>query len=111
MVGPRLRSYTPFNMEIGLTVGEVIRDQTEVMSTCKYSLVAGLLNQKSSVFKISVHLSLHFPLQVVNAAHLTSSKGKLNDENNLNVGNKIIDHIVTEKESTPRTWSNTCWKI
>ena len=103
MLGPRLRSYTPFNMEIGLTVGEVVRDQAEAMSTCKYSFVAGLLNQKCSVPTTSVHLSSHPPLQVVNEAHSTSSKGKLNDENNLNVGYKIIAQIVTEKESTPST--------
>ena len=111
MLGPRLRIYTPFNMEIGFTVGEVVRDQAETMSTCKYSLVTGLLNQKSSVSKTSVHLSSHSPLQVVNTAHSTSSKGKFNDENNLNVVNKTIDQIVTEKESTPSTWSTPCWKI
>ena len=47
------------------------------MSTCKYSLVAGLFNQKSPVPKISGHLSSHSPSQGVKAAHSTSSKKKL----------------------------------
>ena len=63
MLGPRLRSYTPFNMEIGLTVGEVVRDQVEAMSTCKYSFVAVLLNQKCSVPTTSVHLSVQLVLK------------------------------------------------
>ena len=47
----------------------------------------------------SGHLSSHSPSQGVKTAHLTSSKRKLDDENDLNVGNEIIDQIVTEKES------------
>ena len=43
--------------------------------------------------------STHSPSQGVKAAHSTSSKRKLHDENDLNVGNEIIDQIVTEKES------------
>ena len=69
------------------------------MSTGKCSLVVGLFNQNSPVPKASVHLSSHSPSQGVKAAHSTSSKRKLHDENDLNVGNEIIDQIVTEKES------------
>ena len=34
----------PFNAEIDLTVGKVVRDQAEAMSTYRYSLVADLFN-------------------------------------------------------------------
>ena len=68
------------------------------MSTGKYSLVADLFNQNSPVPKTSGHLSSHSPSQGVKAAHSTSSKGKLDDENDLDVGNEIIDQIVTEIE-------------
>ena len=87
-------------MEIDFTVGEVIRDQTEAMSTGKYTLVAGTFNQISPLPKTSGHLSSYSPSQGVKAAHSISSKRKLDDENNFNVGNEIIDQIVTEKEST-----------
>ena len=40
---------------------KVVRDQTEAMSTCKYTLVAGLFNQNSLVPKTSGHLSSHSP--------------------------------------------------
>ena len=69
------------------------------MSTGKYSLVACLFNQNSPVPKTFGHLSSHSPSQGVKAAHSNSSKKKLDDENDLNVGNEIIDQIVTEKES------------
>ena len=65
----------PINTEIDLTVGEVVRSQTEAMSTFKYSLVPRLFNQNFSVPKTS--------------AHLTSSKRKLDVEDYLNVSNKI----------------------
>ena len=32
----------PINTEIDPTIGEVVRDQVEATSTCKYSLVVGL---------------------------------------------------------------------
>ena len=54
----------PINTEIDLAVGEVVKDQAEAMSTCKYSLVAGWLNENSLVPKSSVHLSSHSPLRV-----------------------------------------------
>ena len=46
-------------------------------------------------------MSSYSPSQGIKAAHSTSSKRKLDDENdlNVNVGNEIIDQIVTEKES------------
>ena len=69
------------------------------MSTGKYSLVASLFNQNTPVPKTSCQLSSHSPSQGVKVAHSTSSKRKLDDENDLNVGNEIIDQIVTEKES------------
>ena len=68
------------------------------MSTVKYSLVADLFNQNSPVTKTSGYLSSHSPSQGVKAAHSTSSKRKLDDENDLILGNEIIDQIVTEKE-------------
>ena len=85
-------------MEIDLTVAEVVRDQAEAMCTDKYSLVAGLFNPNSPVPKTSGHLLSHSPSQGVKAAHSTSSKRKLDDENDLKVCNEIIDQIVTEKE-------------
>ena len=99
-VRPSSEELRPVNMKINLTVGEVVRDQVEAMSTGKYSLVAGLLNQNSPVPvpKTYGHLS-HSPSQGVKAAHSASSKRKLDDENDLNVGNEIIGQIVTEKES------------
>ena len=69
------------------------------MSTGKYSSVAGLFNQNSPVPKTSGQLSTHSPSQGVKAAHSTSSKRKLDDENDLNVGDEITDQIVTEKKS------------
>ena len=69
------------------------------MSTGKYSLVPGLFNRNSPVPKTSGHLSSDSPSQGVTAAHSTNSKRKFDDENYLNVGNEIIDQIVTEKES------------
>ena len=98
-VRPSSEELRPVNTEIDLNVGEVVRDQAEAMSTGKYSLVAGLFNQNSPVPKTSGHLSSHSPSQGVKAAHSSSSKRKLDDENDLNVGNEIIDQIVTEKES------------
>ena len=73
------------------------------MSTGKYSLVPGLFNQNSPVPKTSGHLSSHSPSQGVNVSHSTSSKRKLYDENNFNVGNEITDQIVIEKGS-PQTY-------
>ena len=67
------------------------------MSSGTYSLVAGLFNQNSLIPKTSCHLLLHSPSQGVKEAHSTSSKRKFDDENVLNVGNKIIYQIVTEK--------------
>ena len=87
------------NAEIDLTVGEVVRDQAEAMSTGKYSLVAGLFNQNPPLPKTSGHLSSHSPSQGVKAAHSISSKKEQGDENDLNVGNEITDQLVTEKES------------
>ena len=87
------------NTEIDLIVGEVVRDQAEAMSTGKYNLVAGLFNQKSPVPKTSGHLSSHSHSQGVKAAHSTSSKRRLDDKNDFNVGNEIIGQIVTDKES------------
>ena len=89
----------PVNTKIDLTSSEVVRDQAEAMSTGKYSLVAGLFNQNSPVPKTSGHLSSHSPSQGVKATHSTSSKRKLDDENDLNVGNEIIGQIATETES------------
>ena len=68
------------------------------MFTGNYILVAGLFDQNSPVLKTSCHLSSHSPSQGVKVAHSTSSKRKLDDENDLNVGNEIIEQIVTEKE-------------
>ena len=65
------------------------------MSTGKYSLVA---SQNSPVPNTSGQLSSYSPSQGVKEAHSTSSKRKLDDENNLNVGNEIIDQIAAEKE-------------
>ena len=88
----------PVNTEINLTIDEVVRDQAETMSTGKNSLVAGLFNQNSPVPKKPVHLSSYSPSQGIKAAHSSSSKRKLDDENDLNVGNEIIDQIATDKE-------------
>ena len=76
-VNPSSEELRPVNTDIDLTVGEVVRDQAEDMSTGKYSLVAGLFNQNSSVPKTSGHLSSHSPSQGVKTAHSTSSKRKL----------------------------------
>ena len=89
-VRPSSEELRPVNTEIDLNVGEVVRDQAEAMSTGKYSLVAGLFNQNSPVSKTSGQLSSHSPSQGVKAAYSTSSKRKLDDENDLNVGNEII---------------------
>ena len=97
-VRPSSEELHPVNTEIDLTAGEVVRDQAEAMSTGKYSLVAGLFNQNSPVSKTSGQLSSHSLSQGVKAAYSTSSKRKLDDENDLNVGNEVIDQIVTEKE-------------
>ena len=78
----------PVNTETNLAVGEVVKDQAEAISTGKYSLVAGLLNENSLVSKSSVLLSSHSPSQGVKAARSTSSKRKLDDENDLNAGEK-----------------------
>ena len=56
-VRPSFEEVRPVNTNIDLTVGEVVRDQAEAISTGKYSLVAGLFNQNSQVPKISVHSS------------------------------------------------------
>ena len=96
---PSFEELRPVNTEVDLIVGEVVRDHAEAMSTGKYSLVAGLFNQNSAIPKTSSHLSSQFPSQHVKAAHSTSSNGKHDDENDLNVGNEIIDQIVTEKKS------------
>ena len=69
----------------------------------QYSLVAVLFNQNSPLPKTSGHLSSHSPSQGIKTAHSTSSKKKFDAENNLNVGNEIIDQIVTEKE-LPQTY-------
>ena len=98
-VRPSSEELHPVNTEIDLTAGEIVRDQAEVVSTGKYSLVDDLFNQNSPVPKTSGHLSSYSPSQDVKAAHSSSSKRKLDDENDLNVGNEIIDQTVTEKES------------
>ena len=98
-VRPSSEELRPVNTEIDLTVGGVVRDQAEAMSTGKYNLLAGLFNQNSPIPKTSGHLSSHSPSQGIKAAHSTSSKRKLDGENDLNVGNEIMDQIVTEKES------------
>ena len=76
-VRPSSQELRPVNTEIDLTVGEVVRDPAEAMSTGKYSWIAGLFNQNSPVLKTSGHFSSHSPSQGVKAAHLTSSKRKL----------------------------------
>ena len=97
-MGEKVRSSSeevrPVNTEINLTVGEVVRDKAEAMSTGKYRLVAGLFNQNSPVLKRSGQSSSHSPSQGINAVHSTSSKRKLDNENDLNVGNEIIDQIA-----------------
>ena len=99
-VRPSSEELCPVNTEIDLTVDEVDRDHIEAMSTGKYSLVAGLFNPNSPVPKTPGHLSSHSPSQAIKAAYSTGSKRKLDDENDLNVGNEIIGQIVTKKEST-----------
>ena len=47
----------------------------------------------------SGHLSLYSPFQGEKAPHSTSFKKKLHVESDLNVGNEIIDQIITKKES------------
>ena len=89
-VRPSSEDLSPVNTEIDPTVGEVVRNQAGVMSAGKYSLVAGLFNQNSPVTKVSGQLS------DVKAAHSTSSKRKLDCENDLNVRNEIIDQIIRE---------------
>ena len=69
------------------------------MSVSKYSLVDSLLNQKFPVPKTSGHLSSHSPSQGIKAPHSTRSKGKLDDKNDLNVGNETINQILAENES------------
>ena len=51
----------PVNMEKDFTVGEIVRNQAEVMFIGNYSLVAGLFDQNSPVLKTSGHLSSHSP--------------------------------------------------
>ena len=46
------------------------------MTNSKYSLVAGLLNQKFAVPKTSNQLTSYSPSQGVKAAHSTNSKKK-----------------------------------
>ena len=65
-VSPSSEEIRPVNTEIDLTAVEVVRDQTEAMSTSKYSLRAGLFNQNSPVLKTSGHLSSHSPSQIKN---------------------------------------------
>ena len=60
-VRPSSEELHPVNTEIDLTIGEVVRDQAEAMSTGEYSLVAGLFNQNSPVPQTSGHLSSHSP--------------------------------------------------
>ena len=98
-VRPSSEEFRPVNTEIDLTLGEVVRDQAEAMSSGKNSLLTGLFNQNSPIPKTSGHLSSPSPSQGVKAAHSTSSKRKLDDENDLNVGSEIIDQIFAEKES------------
>ena len=102
-VKPSFEELRPVNTEIDLTVGEIVRDQAEAMSTSKYSLVVGLFNPKSPVPKTSGQLSSYSPSLGIKTAHSTSYKRKLDDENDLNVGNEITDQTVTEKES-PQTY-------
>ena len=64
------------------------------MFICKYNVVIGF-NQNCPVPKTSGHLSSHSLSQSVKVAHPTRSKRKLDDENDLNVGDKIIEQIVT----------------
>ena len=81
------------------------------MSACKYSLVAGLFNQKSPVPKASGQLSSYSSSQGIKAAHSTSSKRKMDDQNISNVDKEIIDQIVTEKESSQALWPTFYRKI
>ena len=55
-VRPSSEELRPVNTEIDLTAGEVVRDQSEAMSTGKYSLVASLFNQNYPVPKTSGHV-------------------------------------------------------
>ena len=55
-VRPSSEELRPANTEIDLTAGEVVRDQSEAMSTGKYSLVASLFNQNYPVPKTSGHV-------------------------------------------------------
>ena len=71
---PSSEELHPVNTEIDLTIGEVVRDQAEAMSTGKYSLVAGLFNQNSPVPKTFGQSSTHSPSQGIKAAHSNSSK-------------------------------------
>ena len=89
----------PVNVEIDITVDEVVKYQEESTSTFKCSLVAGLFNQNYPVPKTSGNLSSHCPSQFVKVTHSTCSKMKLDHENCFNKGNKIFDLILTEKES------------
>ena len=99
VVGPSSDELSLVNTEIDLTVGKVVRNEVEAMSTCKYNLVASLFNQNSPAPKTSSHLSSYSLSQGVIASHSASSKRKLNDENDLNVGNEIFKQVITEKES------------
>ena len=81
------------------------------MSACKYSLVAGLFNKKSPVPKAFGHLSSYSSSQGIKAAHSTSSKRKMDDQNISNVDKEIIDQIVTEKESSQALWPTFYRKI
>ena len=60
-VRPSSEELRPVNTAIDLTVGEVVRDQAEAMSTGRYSLVTGLFKQNVPLPKTSGHFSSHFP--------------------------------------------------
>ena len=83
---PSCEELHPIKTEMDLTVGEVVKDQAEAMSTGKYGLIADLFDKRSPVHKTSGHLSSYSPYQGVKAAHSTSSKRKLDDENGLTYG-------------------------
>ena len=67
-VRPTFEEVSPVNVEMNLTVSEMVSDQAEAMSTDKHSLVDGLFNQNSIIPKTSGHLSSHSPSQGVKAA-------------------------------------------
>ena len=99
--------FLPVNMDIDLTVYEAGKYQARRTYIFKYSFVICLFNQKFQVPKISDQLWSHSPYQFVKVAHSSNSKRKLDDKNCLNVGNKIFDLVLREKDLPQgyRLWS------